>query len=107
MKSALATRAASGQRASDVATLALAEIAERNPLLVASFCDQMISEAIDSGTVQAPKNWSDFAMAEKLLRTAAGLDKPQAPVQFNLWGSAQPVSLLDDEEGNCFVLDDV
>lgn len=77
--------AASGERAAAIANLALAEIAEHNPLMVARFAQARIEEAIAQGSVGVPESWQDFNAAVRMVRQAVGLERETPAVAFNLW----------------------
>ena len=73
----------------DIVTASLEELANENPLLVASYAHSKIREAVQSDSLPTPSSWGELKTASEIFRKAVGLDKDQAPVQINLWGQNQ------------------
>ena len=73
----------------DIVNASLEELANENPLLVASYAHSKIREAVQSDSLPTPSSWGELKTASEIFRKAVGLDKDQAPVQINLWGQNQ------------------
>lgn len=83
------TRYLGNDNASQLVTASLEELSSQNPLILANYTHNKIREAVESDAIPAPQTWGELKTASEIFRKAVGLDKDQAPVQINLWGSQQ------------------
>lgn len=82
--------AASGEAAEAIATASLAEIGERNALLIAREVAKLIQRTFAGGMIQAPGTWPELVQAHKMLESATGRNKSGAvtvSVGGMAWGS--------------------
>ena len=84
----------------------LEELSSENPLLLANYVHGKIKEAVQTDSLPAPSSWAELKTANEIFRKTVGLDKDQAPVQINLWGSNQdgvsvnpPIDITENERG--------
>ena len=73
----------------DIVSTSLEELANENPLLVASYAHSKIKEAVQTDSLPTPSSWGELKTASEIFRKAVGLDRDQAPVQINLWSTNQ------------------
>jgi hypothetical protein len=66
----------------------LAEIGERNSLLLARYIDKKLKNAVENDLLPELEEWSTAKTASEILRKATGQDRDQAAVSVNLFGGS-------------------